>query len=102
MSESFKWSSEGHLLCRKIAANSCLQYEPHDYQIESVCKSLDGINLLAITPTGSCKTSYYILYMFFMRAIQNDPTLCPTAKFSKNLCLSANIIYTARYTYIVS
>jgi len=32
-----------------------LEYEPHDWQVEGVCQSLDGVDLLAITPTGSGK-----------------------------------------------
>jgi len=88
MSEPFEWSSPaGRTLCRNILEQSVLTYEPHDCQVDGVCKSLDGINLFAITPTGSGKTSYYIMYILVILAVLNDPTLCPTAKFPKNPCL---------------
>lgn len=88
MSRHFKWSSiSGHELCRSILTESTLKYEPHDWQIEGVCQSLDGINLLAITPTGSGKTSYYTMYILVVLAVVKNPTLCPTAKFPMNPCL---------------
>jgi len=52
-----------------------------------VCQSLDGVNLLAITPTGSGKTSYYIMYILVVLTVIDNPLLCPTAEFPKNLCL---------------
>jgi hypothetical protein len=88
MSEPFKWSSPaGHILCRKILKESALPYQPHDCQVEGVCQSLDGINLLAITPTGSGKTGYYTMYILVILAVIKDPTLVPSAKFPKNPCL---------------
>src|ERR1700749_969708 len=88
MSEPFKWSSPaGHIFCCKILKESALPYQPHDYQVEGVCQSLDGINLLAITPTGSGKTGYYTMYILFILAVIKDPTLVPSAKSPKNPCL---------------
>ena len=88
MSDPFKWSSPtGQALCQQILKETRLSYEPHDCQIEGVCQSLDGVNLLAITPTGSDKTSYYIMYILVVLAVINNPLLCPTAKFPKNPCL---------------
>ena len=88
MSERFKWSSpSGHILCRDILNGTPAEYEPHDWQIEGVCKSLDGVDLLAITPTGSSKTSYYLLYNLVILAVLKDASLCPTAKFPKDACL---------------
>jgi len=88
MSEPFKWASlAGRALCRKILKETALPFEPHDYQIDGVCNSLDGVNLLAITPTGSGKTSYYIMYILVILAVIKDPSLCPAAKFPKNPCL---------------
>jgi len=88
MSEPFKWSSPaGQIICRNILKDTALEYEPHDWQIEGVCQSLDGVDLLAITPTGSGKTSYYVIYILVILAVLKDPSLCPTAKFPENACL---------------
>lgn len=54
--ESFRWSSpEGYRLARTILQPS-LPFDPHDYQLEGVCKILDGYDLLAVIPTGAGKT----------------------------------------------
>ncbi|KAJ7480358.1 P-loop containing nucleoside triphosphate hydrolase protein [Mycena galericulata] len=88
MSEAFRWSSpEGHALAHRILRESPLEYDPHDYQIEGVCASLDGIDLLAITPTGSGKTGFYTMYMLIILAVLKDPNLCPTASFPADPCL---------------
>ena len=88
MPETFIWSSPaGFQLVRRIIKSTAIPYEPHDYQLEGVCKSLDGIDLFAITPTGSGKTGYYILYILVVLAVIKDPTLCPSAKFPENPCL---------------
>ncbi|KAJ7456198.1 P-loop containing nucleoside triphosphate hydrolase protein [Mycena latifolia] len=88
MSDRFVWaSSEGHSLARRILTDSPLLYDPHDYQIEGVCVSLDGVDLLAITPTGSGKTGFYTMYMLIILAVVKDPNLCPTAKFPSDPCL---------------
>jgi len=82
----FKWSSPtGRSLCRQILKGTKLEYDPHDYQVEGVCQSLDGVDLLAITPTGSGKTGYYAMYVL---AVVENPLLCPTSKFPKNPCLT--------------
>ena len=88
MSEPFRWGSPtGHALCRQILKETQLQYEPHSCQIEGVCQSLDGINLFAITPTGSSKTSYYIMYILVVLTVIDKPLLSLSAKFPKNPCL---------------
>jgi hypothetical protein len=88
MPDTFTWSSkDGYSLVRRILRNTPLPYEPHDDQLEGVCKSLDGIHLVAITPTGSGKTGYYTIYMLVMLAVIADPTLCPSALFPSNPCL---------------
>jgi hypothetical protein len=88
MSRGFKWKTdEGHALARRILHASPLLYDPHDYQIEGICCSLDGTDLLALTPTGSGKTGFYTMYMLVVLAVLADPTLCPTAKFPIDPCL---------------
>ena len=48
-------SPEGLKLCRYIARKN-LPWDPHDYQLEGACTALDGIDVLAVTPTASGKT----------------------------------------------
>jgi hypothetical protein len=50
-------SDDGYALCQHILKD-LLPYEPHDVQIEDVCKVLDHIDLFSILPTGSGKTSF--------------------------------------------
>jgi len=89
MADAFTWSSRaGRELCRCIVNESRVGYNPHDYQVEGVCASLDGKDLLAITPTGSGKTGFYTMYILVILAVIADPTLCPTARFPENLCLT--------------
>ncbi|KAJ7508162.1 hypothetical protein B0H11DRAFT_1902478 [Mycena galericulata] len=98
MSDAFTWiSPEGFDLARRIIRSTPVPYVPHDHQLEGVCKSLDGIDLFAITPTGSGKTSYYILYILIVLAVVNDPTLCPSAAFPQNPCLMMGFVH-ARMT----
>lgn len=68
----FIFSSEaGQQPVRKIL-KPLLPYEPHDYQIEGVCKLLDGFDLLAIIPTGAGKTGYFSMYMLVLIALSKD------------------------------
>ncbi|KAJ7900931.1 hypothetical protein B0H14DRAFT_2555744 [Mycena olivaceomarginata] len=62
MSRGFKWkTNEGHALAQHILHASPLLYDPHNYQIEGICCSLDSTDLLAITPTGRKKTGFYTI-----------------------------------------
>ncbi|KAI1781866.1 P-loop containing nucleoside triphosphate hydrolase protein [Ganoderma leucocontextum] len=70
---------EGHALCRPLIYAK-LKYDPHDYQLEGVCKALDGIDLLAVTPTGSGKTGFLTMYLLMMHAIMDNPSLCAPKK----------------------
>lgn len=45
-------STEGHALCRRIL-KELLPYDPHDVQIEGICKVTDNIDLFAVLATGS-------------------------------------------------
>ncbi|KAI0753497.1 P-loop containing nucleoside triphosphate hydrolase protein, partial [Daedaleopsis nitida] len=55
---------------------SKLGYYPHDYQLDGVCKSLDGIDLLAILATGSGKTGFFIMYMLVLQELSDNPSRC--------------------------
>jgi hypothetical protein len=75
VSKAFIFSSpEGHTLCQLILA-ALLPYEPHDFQIEGVCKMLDGVDLFAILATGMGKTGFLSMYMLVVLAIQKEPSL---------------------------
>lgn len=55
----YKFSTpDGHQLTRKIL-RPLLPYDPRDDQLEGVCKMADGIDLMALTRTGSGKTGYW-------------------------------------------
>ncbi|KAJ6591961.1 P-loop containing nucleoside triphosphate hydrolase protein [Mycena sp. CBHHK59/15] len=68
-------------LVRKILLTALPTFEPHHYQMDSICKVVDGVDLVAGTPTGSGKTGYLFLSIIVMIAIARTPSLCPSAKF---------------------
>ena len=72
---------DGLHLARKIL-RPLLPYDPHDDQLEGICKMIDGINLMALTRTGSGKTGYYIMYMLLLLALSKDPRIIAPAKKS--------------------
>ncbi|KAH9917525.1 P-loop containing nucleoside triphosphate hydrolase protein [Amylocystis lapponica] len=69
----------GKALVRSIL-KPYLPYDPHDYQIEGVCQSLDGVDLLAVLATGSGKTGYFTMYMLVLRSLSENPNLCSPPK----------------------
>ncbi|KAI0631303.1 hypothetical protein C8Q77DRAFT_1159977 [Trametes polyzona] len=84
-SHPFKFASaDGNQLCHRFAKDK-LGFDPHDYVIEGVCHTLDGEDLLAITPTGSGKTSFMIVYLIIMCTLLKRPRDCPgTIHYPKN------------------
>ncbi|KAI0745744.1 P-loop containing nucleoside triphosphate hydrolase protein, partial [Earliella scabrosa] len=68
---------EGRSLCRRLISAK-LKFDPHDYQLDGVCKALDGSDLLAVTPTGSGKTGFLVMYLLVMHEIMRNPSLCPS------------------------
>ncbi|KAJ7097181.1 hypothetical protein B0H15DRAFT_825112 [Mycena belliarum] len=82
---SFTFSSpEGTTLVRKILLSALPTFEPHSYQMDGVCKVLDKIDLVAVTPTGSGKTGFLFLTILVMKAIAADPSLCPAVIFPQD------------------
>ncbi|KAJ7883569.1 P-loop containing nucleoside triphosphate hydrolase protein [Mycena leptocephala] len=78
----FKFHSKpGFDLVRKILLEVLPRFEPHHYQMDGICKVLDGIDLVAVTLTGSGKTGYLFLTILVMIAIAKTPSLCPAVKF---------------------
>jgi superfamily II DNA or RNA helicase len=64
-------TTEGRALVKSIVL-PLVDFEPHDPQIEGVCKVLDGCDLLVILPTGYGKTGFLFLYMLALNAIRTD------------------------------
>ncbi|KAK7024123.1 ATP-dependent DNA helicase Q1 [Favolaschia claudopus] len=82
---SFKFYSDtGLTLVRNILLKALPNFEPHHYQMDGICKVLDGVDLVAVTPTGSGKTAYLFLTIIVMMAISKTPSLCPQMKFPKD------------------
>ncbi|KAI9065080.1 P-loop containing nucleoside triphosphate hydrolase protein [Trametes sanguinea] len=81
-------SSEGQELVRKVVSDA-LPYVPHDHQVNGVCKLLDGIDVVAVLPTGSGKTTYYVMYTLMLLALSANPSLCdpPYKCFTRDPCL---------------
>ncbi|KAJ7679571.1 hypothetical protein B0H17DRAFT_1139111 [Mycena rosella] len=68
--DAFKFYSEpGFTLVRKILLAVLPTFEPHHYQLDGICKVFDGIDLVAVIPTGSGKTAYLFLTIIVMIAI---------------------------------
>jgi superfamily II DNA/RNA helicase len=49
--------------------------------MNGICKVLDGMDLVAVTSTGSGKTGYLFFTILVMIAIAKTPSLCPAVKF---------------------
>ena len=69
------------ILARKVL-RPLLSCDLYDDQLEGICKMIDGINLMAITCTGSGKTGYFTMYMLFLLAPSKDPRIVAPAKNS--------------------
>ncbi|KAJ6623005.1 P-loop containing nucleoside triphosphate hydrolase protein, partial [Mycena sp. CBHHK59/15] len=78
------YSPLGFELVRNILLGVLPSFEPHHYQMDGICKVLDGVDLVAVTPTGSGKTAYLFLTILVMMAISKTPLLCPAVKFPKD------------------
>src|SRR5882724_8634654 len=72
---------DGLHLTRKVL-QPLLLYNPHDDQLEGIGKMIDGINLMALTHTGSGKTGYFTMYMLFLLALSKHPSFVVPAKKS--------------------
>jgi hypothetical protein len=53
-------------------------------RLQGVCKTLDGINILIISTTGSRKTGYFFMVLIVIIAINNNLQLRPSVKFKKD------------------
>ncbi len=85
MSEKFHFSlPEEEYLVQSILKSDLPQFEAHQDQLLGVCKVLNGVDLVVVTPTGSGKTGYIFMALVVMRAIERDPSLCSTISFPKD------------------
>lgn len=75
MITSFR-SPEGQELVRQLAiAELPSYYIPYHYQIEGLCATLDGLDLVAIIATRGGKTAYTFLVHLVINAIHADISL---------------------------
>ena len=58
----FRFRDDGRGLCRQILSEA-LPFAPQDYQLNGVTHTLGGIDVLAITGTGSGKPGYIYMLM---------------------------------------
>jgi len=82
---NFEFStSEGHQLTRSVL-RPLLPYDPHDDQLEGVCKMADGVDLMALMRTGSGKTGYFTMHMLLLIALSKDPTIVAPFKLKRKV-----------------
>ena len=79
----------GRVLVRKILSQcEPVSIEPHDYQCEGICRSLDGDDVIATMATGAGKTGLLSFLMLVVRAISRDPSLTlQNRTFPKDPCM---------------
>jgi superfamily II DNA helicase RecQ len=65
-------SPAGQALARELL-RPILGYDPHDYNIEGTCKSLDGFHLISLIPTGGGKSGFFFIPVLLRKLVQNDP-----------------------------
>ena len=65
---------EGHNLARRVLRPQ-LPYDPHDAQLEGICKAIDGVDIMVLTPTGFRKTGYFTMYVLLMLSLVANPKL---------------------------
>lgn len=72
-------SSDGHKLARSVL-RPLLSFDPHDHQLEGICKSLDGVDLLAVLKTSGGKTGYFSMYILMLLALGKTPAICTPSR----------------------
>ena len=79
----------GRVLVRKILSQcEPVPIEPHDYQCEGICRSLDGDDVIATMATGAGKTGLLSFLMLVVCAISWDPSLAlQNHPFPKDSCM---------------
>ena len=67
---------DGLCLARK-ALQPLLPYDPHDNQLEGICKMINGINLMALTHTDQV---FYNVYVTFAGTLKDPRIISPAKK----------------------
>ncbi|KAJ3966807.1 hypothetical protein EV361DRAFT_872121 [Lentinula raphanica] len=62
-------SEHGHALISDIV-KMYAPFQPHDYVLEGIAALLDGLDLIAVTPTGSGKTGYIAFTTLVVRELK--------------------------------
>jgi Lhr-like helicase len=90
-----------HLLATDLLAqfSGSTTYDPHDAQLEGICKAVDGINIMVLTPTGSGKTGYLTMHILLMISLAANPEL--VAPSMKKVCQNPVMVTQWRRWYIV-
>jgi len=72
-SNTFSFSSEEgrDRICQVL--QNLWPHTPRDHQIEAVAKLLDGIDVLAILPTGAGKTAILMMFMLVLVYMKGHP-----------------------------
>jgi superfamily II DNA/RNA helicase len=82
--ENFVFSSpEGRKFYRQILSKR-LPFEPHDFQLEGICKILDKVDVLAVVATGMGKTALFFMFIMVAQEIAKHPSICPSKKVPEN------------------
>ncbi|KAF8814256.1 hypothetical protein BYT27DRAFT_7266458, partial [Phlegmacium glaucopus] len=76
-------SSEGQDLCCQII-HKCLPFGPYDYQLDGITAVLDGIDMLAVSATGSGKSAYIYMLIHVILEVLEAPHVCPSVTFPKD------------------
>ena len=72
-SKLFSFSLEaGEAFVREVL-QGVWSHTPRDHQIEAVVKLLDGIDVLAILPTGAGKTAISMMFMLVLNYMKSNP-----------------------------
>jgi ATP-dependent helicase YprA (DUF1998 family) len=82
-------TAPGRVLVHQILSQcEPISIEPHDYQCEGICRSLDGDDVIATMATGAGKTGLLSFLMLVVRAISRDPSLAlQNRTFPKDPCM---------------
>jgi len=80
---------QGQELVLRILLNSKpFSITPHEYQLEGICKSLDGEDMIATMATGAGKTGFYCFLMLVICVIaQNSELALGGMRFPSNPCM---------------
>jgi hypothetical protein len=67
------FSSPAGMRVSRAILRDKLQFDPHDYQLEGVCKLLDGVHVLGLIPTGGGETGFIFMSIILLQAARIDP-----------------------------